>query len=367
MLNPLFQDIAKELSHTWEKPVIIKGSELIARRISCTSRLLLEKGDRIPGSAIVKHIPIEDYPGQAWNLELQHESDLYQFLDSLHPTFQRKAKYYGSSQKGYLILEDLGKSSFIWSQEKASKALAKSFAELHATTWGKEEDWKNFQQKTGWKKEHLENKENSKTFFLKCFGRGIQQILKDISPEETSRIKKMQQEAEQIFSTIQDGGKWTALVHHDLLNHRQCIPQGEDLYLIDFENMIFAHALLDLAKSIVGKFEYNLEVPREYQDYLFYMNPQFPQEIIQDYRYFLEFNHSLVFEEEEFQEEMETALLFSGIALFGEFLELEEKEQIYGTRQNNLNWIFTKTTQFLDKPDRFPEITKLLKEYTFII
>ncbi len=366
MSSPLFSDITEDLSRTWGGPVHIKEVLPLANRLSHTSRLVLEGKGAFPSTVIAKHVPEAAYPANRLVPEFSDEMDLYQCLDTWTPTVTYKAAYLGSSPKGYLLLEDLGEHTANHDMEQVSKALAQSFAELHAKTFGKETSWMTFQKQQGLDPAAAQKKDNSKAVYAQRFQQGVEAILGRIPRGASGDLKSFKEEAETIFETLQHPGKWTALVHHDVLNHRQCIEKDEGLYLIDFENAIFSHALLDVAKSIVGKYEYTLDGQECYRDHLFFTNPQFPGTLITDYRHSLEADHGIRATDREFKQAMEAALLFSGIALYGEVLSLCKSSKIYGTERDNLHWIFSRSTQFLEEPYAFPAMTRLLRA-TFLI
>jgi aminoglycoside phosphotransferase (APT) family kinase protein len=116
-------------------------------------------------------------------------------------------------------------------------------------------------------------------------------------------------------------GPFHALVHDDLAAGRQCVVRGGRLLLLDWENAKHAHALRDLAKVLVGKFERWLE-----SDEMVRMCPDMDPAVTTRYRRELARAGGPDVSDAEWGRELSAAVLFNTVVQVGALVGL------YGVR-----------------------------------
>jgi hypothetical protein len=180
----------------------------------------------------------------------------YVFFESLGDAFSLRPKFFGR-QEDVFLLEDLGVDQYQFKNDtEIVAALAETFAQLHAATAGREEqynairasfglpDGRNDQRRygeTGCRREAV----RGANFFLDRIGvlhLGFEDALRD-----------------QLFRAIElicnPQSPFRTFVHDDLADRRQSITIDGRVHLIDFELSKYFHAFIDLAKLLIGKVE----------------------------------------------------------------------------------------------------------------
>ena len=118
--------------------------------------------------------------------------------------------------------------------------------------------------------------------------------------------------------------------------------RGDELYLLDFEYARYAHALLDLCKPMLGKFEMEVET-----GLYVWSCPGFGPGLADAYRAALREMHGTTFDDDAWTPALAAALAASALALVGRLAELEPERRLAGTVAENVNGILYRLLQLL--------------------
>lgn len=119
-----------------------------------------------------------------------------------------------------------------------------------------------------------------------------------------------------------DDPDWRALIHDDLANARQCIERDGSLWLLDFEVAKPGHALRDLARVMLGKYERDLENGR-----MVWINPGLPLSAIDAYHHRLAL-HGREMDSETWDRVFREALLHALVMQIGALVEHAESGDV---------------------------------------
>lgn len=246
----------------------------------------------------------------------------YQFLTSL-----KGFSWYPIVNKNdgnLLILEDLGESAIdeFVDEKEAQESLMETFVTMHIAAWGKEKQYANF----------LSDRKTNNIFFnvnlIKYqFYEGVQWYLRQIhfSGQNALQAKK---EIATIEATIYNNETFNTFIHADYLSDRQSVVKNKRFYLLDFEWSYYGHALLDVTKLFVGKFEL-------IKDTIFrnYFEPE--KDIINYYKKRWETlsGHSIT--AQKWNHNLDSTIIFNFLILIGQYKIMSENEKLMKTHKFN--------------------------------
>ncbi len=236
--------------------------EGLSARISPVWRVRLEGPTGTPASVVVKHLDPQWYgapTGADVPREFLEEAAVYEFLEEGCPTFRDRAARLAWLDGGALVLEDLGVGDRSLPPARAGDLLAATFARLHAATAGRGDFHRAARHAHGIDVDAPDLRYDGDVAAARRFARGAETLagwceaLAVASAEETAGLLAA------VAATVTRPGPFHALIHDDLASARQCVVRDGRLLLLDWENAKHAHALRDLAKVLVGKFERSLD------------------------------------------------------------------------------------------------------------
>jgi len=243
-------------------PVRATAWEGLSARISPVWRVRLEGPAGTPASVVVKHLDPRWYgapTGADVPREFLEEAAVYEFLEEGCPSFRDRAARLAWLDGGALVLEDLGVGDRSLPPARAGDLLAATFARLHAATAGRGDFHRAARRAHGIDVDAPDLRYDGDVAAARRFARGAETLagwceaLAVAPAEETAGLLAA------VEATVTRPGPFHALIHDDLASARQCVVRDGRLLLLDWENAKHAHALRDLAKVLVGKFERSLE------------------------------------------------------------------------------------------------------------
>lgn len=359
--DTLLQDIKQQLQHLWQMDVEITDCQPLSNRISVVRRIFLE-GSGLPYSTlIVKHIQTDQYPAQKLEdiaQELREEMACYEFLQEA-AGFALCARMLLADSRGFIVLEDVseGDDSPLEDLDTLSSRLANTFAQLHITTYGKENHYLNIRQKALLP----ERQEDQRSYSLAAHRRRYRSgaaCLKDycqilgigVPPTYHAYIDLAEAEME-------NPGPFLCFVHDDMANARQVIKRRNQFYLLDFENAKYSHALLDLCKPLAGKFEMLLDSGE-----FFYANPNFPLTLVQQYRERIQQHYGREFDDAFWDAAFTQALIYHGIALVGKLVEISAERRLRKNFAFDLFTILYRHSSLLSAFTTYSPVKKLMSD-----
>lgn len=190
---------------------------------------------------------------------LQKERLVYQFLMQQRNDFSLFPELLAFFP-GTLIIEDLGIDDFSFPDEvSAQSSVLNTLAKLHAVSSGKEGIFSELEEQNpiSLKGYRILPYQPYKHTFLN-FREGLDYCKKQCSDSKlgNDRCKK---EQEEIFDKIKNPAIFHCLIHNDFISRRQSIVKEGQFFLLDFEHAEFSHALLDVFRLYIGKYEFNLK------------------------------------------------------------------------------------------------------------
>jgi hypothetical protein len=148
-----------------------------------------------------------------------------------------------------------------------------------------------------------------------------------------------------VVEAVETTGPWHAVIHDDIANHRQCPTRDGRLLLLDFENARYAHALLDIAKVLVGKFERDLDT-RE----MVYQCPGFDPSLADHYRVALTDAGGPAVDDSVFATALTDAVTYTLLVQLGHLVELTGRTVVRGGLLGNLGELLARVDAVLGVP-----------------
>lgn len=243
--------------------VRVRPVERLSSRISPVWRVALSGAAGLPATVVVKHLAepwYGDPAGADVPRDFREEVAAYAFLEPLEdPPFRERARPLAWLPGGALVLEDLGPGDRTLSPARAGDLLAVTFARLHAATAGRGAAHHQARTGAGIDPDAPDERYDGVDAAARRFARGAQALagwceaMGAAPADDVAPLLKAVEEA------VLRPGPFHALVHDDLASGRQCVVRAGRLLLLDWENAKYAHALRDLSKVMVGKFELRID------------------------------------------------------------------------------------------------------------
>lgn len=306
----------------------VTGCERISARLSPVYRVTLAGPEA--GSVIVKRL------GDAWfgdmrcpaaPPEFREEIAAYRYLEALAHGFPRRPRLLGVDDAGMLMLEDLGQGDTLdWPFDAVGAAVVELLADLHAATWGRTAPLAAERAALGLGDDL---RYDGALAARHWYGRGTRAIAGWCEALGVMPAARMDDLAGRLAEAIDDPA-WTALLHEDLANARQCIQRDGSLWLIDLEAAKPGHALRDLARVMLGKYERDLDNGR-----MVWINPGFPPAIVAAYRRRLA-SHGRGIDAESWERGLADAMLHALVTQCGSLIEHVETGRVTGDLLPNL-------------------------------
>lgn len=318
---------------------------MISGRLSPVYRVRLVSADSaLPATLIVKRL------GDPWfgdmersdsPPEFREEVAAYLYLEANAPGFGRRPQLVGTAPEGLLVLEDLGTEDCrVYALAEVAPMVAGLLAELHAATWRRLAGLAAARAAVGLGAEpdlRYDGEAAAETRFRHGAAM-VADWAETLAVAPASRVASL---TEALDRAIRQP-RFEALIHDDLANARQCVLRDGVLMLIDFEAAKPGHALRDLAKIMLGKFERDLETA-----HMVWVNPDFPPETVGTYRAALLRLGGPAFPDEEWEQALAAVMVHAALMQIGSLLMLIGGTLVAGDFLPNLRGLLARLEALL--------------------
>jgi len=277
----------------------------------------------------------------------------YIFLSKIRDSFPFFPELIGYKEN-LMILEDLGKSEYSEPPDLYSlKNIATVLAKLHSATANQYSLFKKTREEVNL--DDIDRRLYCKDYYNFLFARGARQINWYC---DLLNIKR--QNYEKLINEIQDNINnpevFHAFIHHDLVSKRQFIYVKNKVYLIDFEHGEYSHALLDIAKILVGSIEWK----RKEQVYII-NHPNVTKEIIDMYRIEYSKYRQIEFDDTVWKMNLSSALIHSTLSVLGELFELPSNFKPETSIEANIKLLINRLMYLLEGNDYHQDLKETIK------
>ena len=249
----------------------------------------------------------------------EQERSCYQFLSTLENDFKLCPKLIKASPE-LLLLEDLGPDRFDYdSDEAVMLSIATTFAKLHSASQGKYQHYQQLREKRGIADTGARQYSNQQ---CRWFFQSGSDLIATVATQLSLATDEFTKQMAQVQHAIDNPGEFQALVHGDILNRRQSVSIDGAFYLLDFEQARYTHALIDIATTLVGKFD----LRRATQRY-FLNHPEFTIDFAESYRQILQTEHNISYSQQQWQQALASALIYVSLINIAALMEIPEHYQ----------------------------------------
>lgn len=357
--EPIRGALIELVRRTWGPETAVTGVVSLSRRSSAVSRVSLSGGAGTPASIIVKHVPEIHFgpglPGRE-NPEFAEELAAHRLLTRLGAEAGLKAALLAFDPCGITILEDLGPQGHPRQRgyDELVPMLATAYARLHGPTRGRQEEHAELRRACGLS-DGIDLRRYGSMALARRARMGRLHLLSRTPAEMAGEVER---ELDEAIALAEQPGDFLCLIHDDLGNARQTFEVGNDLYLLDFEYTRYSHALLDLCKPLIGKFEMDLHT-----DNYLWINPYFPIGLATTYRSLMERDHGFAVPDAAWTRAMGGCLVYAMLTMIGRLMELEPDRRLVGTIAQNVNGVLYHLHGLLESLDSTPSVRALIPRY----
>lgn len=338
----------------------VAAYDKLTERVASVARLRLAGGG--PNLAVAKHLSrpissakelIEDDP------EFANEVLCYRFLKDVGLDGAIAPTLLGFDLSGVLLLQDLGDAAAQTPRgfDYLVPALGRTLAQLHGDTCGRVEEYLLLRRAMGlgdlqddWRKYGIPGSRRlfhaGAALCLAC----EQRYQRDIGA--------LARELAEVEAMITAPGDYLTLVHDDLANARQTYDTGARLYLLDFEQAKFSHALLDFAKPMIGKFEVD-----DRTNVTSWQCPAFPLALAAHYRDVLRTDFGRTYPDSGWTRNLAAALIFGAMGLVGRMASWDPRRRLQGTPRQNVNAVLHRLLVLLAQLNAFDAVRAFLGDF----
>ena len=332
------------LGARWGGDVEVAGREVLASRAAIVARLALA-GRGAPATVVVKHVFAAEW-GDAGRIdpEFSEEMAAHRFLAEIGAEEGLKPRLLAWDARGIMVFDDLGRdpSPRMRTFGELTPMLARAFARLHGRTAGREGDYLRLRASAGLPAPADDRRRYGGPAQARRRAAGAAHLLALARLRAEVDADALAAELADAVARVESPGPFPALIHDDVANARQTFEVGDELYLLDFEYARYAHALLDLCKPMLGKFEMEVET-----GLYVWSCPGFGPGLADAYRAALREMHGTTFDDDAWTPALAAALAASALALVGRLAELEPERRLAGTVAENVNGILYRLLQLL--------------------
>lgn len=259
----VLEDARTVLDRRFGAGASVRTREVLADRLSVIVRASAYPGGAGgPASIVLKHLPGCWYGAPAApgvRREFLEEAAAYEFLEEIEGGFPDRPGLFGRHPAGLLVLEDLGRGDDARRPTGVVSAeVAGALARLHGGTFGHGAAYAAVRARLGLS-DAEDNRYESEAATLRRFQRGSETLAEWCALLGVASAGELTALVDPVCREVMRPGSFHVLIHDDLVNARQCVVRDGKTLLLDFENARWAHALRDVAKVLVGKFERHLK------------------------------------------------------------------------------------------------------------
>ena len=335
----------------------VVGYDRLTRRAAAVARMRLAEAP--VETVIVKHLDrpwataelVADHP------EFANEALNYRFLDSIGLCGTVPPGLIGCDPSGVIVLADLGDFAALpeRSFDHLVPALARSLALLHSATHDRAEAYDSMRSEAGLGSRSDDRRKYGAPGARRLFHAGAALCLatEGLSHRQTAALAR---EFETIEAMVVAPADYLALIHDDLANARQTFDTDEAMFLLDFEQAKYSHALLDFVKPMIGKFEVD-----EVQNVSMWQCPAFPLDLPSRYREILaaDFGRSLP----AWDANLAAALVYGAMGLVGRMAAWDPRRRLRGSRRENIRGVIHRLSTLLAELDAFPAVRSFAGDF----
>lgn len=252
----------------------VEAEPITRRRDVKVWRVKLTDPAGVSSSVFAKELCVDD------PTDFHSECANYLFLQKYRDRFDRFAELL-AMESDVFVIADLGSAFYQFeSNERVLEAIADTFARMHVYLAPFEREYDEIRAAQGLPSQREENRRNSEAGRRETAQRGVTMLADYVSLMGIAPTEPFTRQAEECFDIIFDpASPFRTFIHDDVADRRQTIVRDGRVYLLDFEHAKFHHALMDLAKLMIGKVEHHSELQG-----MFYNHPNIPSELIGKYR-----------------------------------------------------------------------------------
>jgi hypothetical protein len=340
----------------------VVGYECLANRLSHVARLRLAGAGAVPSSVIVKHLkPGDAEQGirSAQNVYFAEELAAHRFLQRIDGERDIKPRLLAADDRGVLLMEDLG------SVNQASRrpfaflvpALAQTFARLHARSTGRQDVLAALRRDIGLPDVAEDMRHSGNPIQAK-----VAELGRDHLVNEARRLngvpEPLRAELDRAFAVFADAGAMNLFIHDDVAHSRQTFDVGSGVLILDFEHARYSHALLDICRLLLGKYEIEGTTGRS-----LWLNPSFPLELLHTYRRCLEDETGERVPDDAWKEMAASVMLLSVCGLIGYLILSLRERPLLATPRQNVNGLLFRLGELFGDWAPFPVMRAFIPRY----
>lgn len=165
----------------------------------------------------------------------------------------------------------------------------------------------------------------------------------------------VRREFEAVFDLVERYPGRRALIHDDLANARQTFEVGAETYLLDFEYSHYAPPFYDLTKTLLGKFETNIQSGQ-----YCWTCPNLPWSLAEQHRALLAQDYGLVLADSDWSEIMAACLIYAAMTVTGHLYMVGSQRPLRGTVPQNVDLVLARCRLVIGTLSLFPAIRRAL-------
>lgn len=352
----LKENLKKIIDDHWQRNIQILSYQDLknVRQGVSVDRVFLQESQR-KFSVIIKAVTPEALSrNDLFHIQrFSEERFNYLFLSHLYPNFKYFPKLL-AEQQHYFILEDLGSDRYGYSNQLIlMDSLAQTLVELHTATADQFQIYQDLRQKynVGENPHRKYGMRQYNNFFQK----GWEQV-KIFINQMGLPFQGIEQTIEKIHRSINDPGDFFAFVHGDMTSLRQSVQYHEKTFLFDFEGGKYAHALLDIAEALIGKFEYLTN-----GEYHLLNHTELPITFAHIYRQKREFVLQKPIEEKIWQQELGAALIYNTFRNLAVLNNVKFSSMLVGGFSGCVQTLCHRAATFLEGNQEYEELRSIFQ------
>lgn len=351
----------------WGPDVEIAAAACLSRRLSPVCRLELKGGDA-PASVILKQMWPEQIAAGApvaTNPFFVAECIANQFLSEIGAEPGLKPMIYAADTRGIMLMEDLGRENYATMPTYASLCdpLARSLARLHARAQRHLDRYRALVDRSGLSAPGMDRRDCIQAVQHAEAARAVDYLTRSAAQDGIDP-DPLRAELAEAIALIAAPGPFETLIHDDLAHGRQTFLRDGTLLLIDFEHAQIGHALIDLARVVLGKMEAEMVSSERRQ---IWISANFPLILADRYRAILAREFDLRFDDEVWRSHLAAALVFGTLQVIG-YAEsrVARQRHMVGSLRQNINGLLYRLATLLDGFPVFPALQAFMLRFLCI-
>lgn len=351
----------------WGGGARLTDGEVLSNRLSAVMRFRLEGVADGPETLIIKQAKAEHMgPGgtAVSNQFFAAECVALQFLSQCGLEEGMKPMLYAADIRGTLIMEDLGRRNYdsLPRYDELIDLLMRALVRLHARAGRHLSRYEELWGQAGFGP-HVKDRRDC------CMPRQISEarnamgrFLKDCPKHATT--EQVEAELRDVIDMVSKPGIFLTLIHDDICHGRQTFRRGNEILLLDFEHSHPGHALMDLARLLLGKMELRTAAIPIQQ---IWVQAEFPLAAVDAYRRLMAEEEGQTFRDEDWRRHLAACLVFGAFQILGYGEQaLSGSVGILGSMRQNFNGVLYRLAALLNGWSPYPGLQEAILRYLCI-